>query len=371
MKNAALIISFCFLQTASLTGHKDLYVSVNGNDENPGTRTKPFLTLAKAQNSLRELIASGRDKKITVWLDEGIYRLEKTLVFGPEDSDNKAAVTYSALPGKNVEISGGKEIKDWEKRDGGIWVAHCEVPGNYDFREMFIDGKRAIRARHPNNGFLRIVQAGKDRRTNFFYNEDDFPVPEDPSGVELILLHDWSVTRIAVSGIDNSKHLLSAKDTIGARRIDFFKIDNWEKNPRYFLENSIAFLDSEKEYFYDRKEGLVYLKLKEGELPKEMRIVVPFVESGLIRMDGDENHRISNVHFENIDFKYCYWPIPREGYAGIQACSFDPRGEKIDGWSVVPAAVKVLIAKTVRLKNAGSQISGDPGSGLVQAAGIA
>ncbi|MGE5458633.1 MAG: right-handed parallel beta-helix repeat-containing protein, partial [Methanococcaceae archaeon] len=341
MKNLPLLCFAFLLLISCRPAHTYFYVSADGNDNNTGTHKNPFKTLQKAQNSIRMLPLAEREKQIIVRIDKGIYKLDDPLIFGPEDSaPEKGSVIFSGMPGKNVEISGGNEIKNWEKRSDGIWVAKCSLPENYDFRELFIDDNRAVRARHPDEGFLRIAKAGEDRRTNFYFNRNDFPLPENPSEVELVLLHDWSITRIGLSGIDSLQHIITAKDSIGAKTIDFFKIDNWEKNPRYFLENSMAFLDAENEYFYNRKEGLVYLKLKEGESPEGKKIVIPALSSGLLRLTGYENNKIRNIRFENITFSYCSWPLPADGYAGIQACYFDPRGKEKDKWDVVPAAVE-------------------------------
>jgi hypothetical protein len=72
----------------------------------------------------------------------------------------------------------------------------------YNFSELFIDGKRATRARFPNEGYLHVKKVGADRRTNFFFEKGDFPIPENVKDVELVLLHDWSISRIPVKEIN-------------------------------------------------------------------------------------------------------------------------------------------------------------------------
>ena len=343
-------IAFILLQISCSSLQPEIYVSVNGNDENPGTKKMPFLTLQKAQSAVREL--HDEQKNITVWIKEGTYTLENTLIFEPEDS-GIGSVSYRGMSGENVIISGGKEITGFKKSPDGIWVAPVDMSENefYDFRELFIDGKRAIRARHPDNGFLRVSEVGADRRTNFRYNANDFPLPADPTEVELVLLHDWSITRINLADIDRLKCIITAKDSIGVKELDFFNIDNWEKSPRYFLENSAAFLDSENEYYFNKKEGLVYLKLKPGESPDGKNIIIPSVTNSLIHLYGTDDNKIKNIHFENISFSYCSWPIPSEGYAGIQACHFDPRGRDKNKWNVVPAAIEAINCENLSFVN--------------------
>ncbi len=334
---------FYLLLLFSCSGsQKEFYVMGNGDDNNPGTKEKPFRTILKAIESVREITSSAYASGIVVWIGGGTYNLDETIVMGPSDSGpDKGLVVYCGIPGEKVEFSGGLEVSGWEKRDNGLWVAPIILKGNErnNFRELFIDGKRAIRARHPDNDYLRVVKAGSDRRTNFSYNEKDFPYPGNPSEVELVLLHDWSITRIGLSGIDKVKRVITAKDSIGAKGLDFFNIDNWEKNPRYFLENSITFLDSDDEWYYDNKEGVLYLRLREGETPVNKRVVIPVLANSLLQLIGSAEKKISNVRFENINFSFCSWQLPSAGYAGIQACFFDPRDNNKE-WNVVPAAIK-------------------------------
>ncbi len=130
---------------------------------------------------------------------------------------------------------------------------------------------------------------------------------------------------------------LTAVDSIGPKKPDFFNIDHWEPHPRYFLENAIEFLDADFEWFFDKKENELYLKLPENQNADEVKIVIP-VSTGLVKLVGTENQPLKNIHFQGISFENCAWGIPETGYCGIQACHFDPRPER-GGWTVVPAAV--------------------------------
>ena len=50
---------------------------------------------------------------------------------------------------------------------------------------------------------------------SLFFEKEDFPISENVSGVELVLLHDWSISRIGVKEIDSIKNQLTATDSIG------------------------------------------------------------------------------------------------------------------------------------------------------------
>ena len=319
---------------------KELYVSPSGNDANPGTKDRPFKTILQAKKVALEKLEKEGDSNVIVWLASGIYPQAEPLVFEPlKSTDKNANLIFKAEKNAKPVVSGGVHLTGWIKNSDGIWVAGLPVNVKMlnDARELFIDGKRAVRARFPNKDYLRVKKVGEDRRTNFFFEKGDFPVPENVKNTELIFLHDWSVSRIAVKEIDVENNKLTAVDTIGTTSLDFFRLDGWEPNPRYFLENAMEFLDSDNEWYYNSVEKKVYLKLPDNLNPNDLSISIP-MSSGLIQLKGTENTSIKNIHFDGITFSNSAWKIPETGYCGVQACHYDPRPLS-KGWAVVPSAL--------------------------------
>ncbi len=355
-KSIRNILIFSFINFSSFA--TDFYISPNGNDINPGTKEKPFATLERAKIAVQNSIKKNGDSDYTIYIADGFYEIENPVVFKSGYFGENSKVQVKALKGASPVISGGVVLKDWQKNDAGFWVAELPEKENWNPRELFINDKRATRARYPNTGYLRVKMVGDDRRTNFQFNKGDFPIPENVNGVELILLHDWSISRIAVLNIDPRENRLTAVDSIGAKSPAFFNLDHWEKNPRYFLENAIEFLDNDYEWFLDSKTRKVYLKLPENVNPELAQIVVPFSES-LIQLKGEENQPIKNIHFEGISFKHCGWEIPKAGYCGVQACYFDARPKS--GWTKVPAAIKVEWAENCTFNNCSFENLGTSG----------
>jgi hypothetical protein len=329
-----LLLAGCRNQSA-------FYVSPTGDDTHSGTRGRPFATLERASRAVRSAWVSGQQVDVTVYLAGGIYNLEEPVVFKPEDSGrNGGRVIYRAMAGEQPILSGGKQIGEWERGENGLWVAKVpQVNGKpWIFRELFVDGERATRARHPDQGYLRVARVGEDKRTNFSFNPGDFPIPGDAGEVELVLLHDWSITRIPLRRIDSVESQIFAIDSIGAKGIPFFTLDHWEPHPRYFLENSPAFLDRTFEWYLDRETSSLYLKLPEGMDPGELEIIAP-VTGNLILLDGTEEEQIKNICFEGLSFSHCAFDLPSGGYAGVQACHFDNR-EGGPGWRTIPCAIE-------------------------------
>jgi hypothetical protein len=334
------ILFFLILGVIFTACSRDIYVSPNGKDDSQGTKKNPLQSVQMAKKLAVEMLESGKQKEVTVWLGDGNYPVTEPLVFEPLKSVNKNVnLVFKAEKDSKPVISGGIKITGWNKNDDGLWEAQFpeSVKNLGNVRELFIDGKRAIRARWPNQGYLHVKKVGVDRRTNFFFEKDDFPIPENVKDVELVLMHDWSISRIAVKEIKADENQLFAVDSIGAKNPEFFNLDNWEPNPRYFLENAPEFLDADFEWIFLPSEKKFLLKLPENTTMDNLQIFIP-VSEGLISLKGKENQPVKNIHFEGITFQYSKWEIPELGYCGVQACHFDPRPSS-GGWAVVPAAV--------------------------------
>jgi hypothetical protein len=322
---------------------QDIYVSPSGDDTHDGSRGFPLKTLPAAQGKALEILTNGRDAEVTVWLGGGIYSIVEPLEFRPFAAGN---LYFKAQEGETPIISGGVQLLGWEKNEEGLWEAPIpKTLVGHSVRELFIEGQRAPRARFPNDGFLHIKKAGEDRRTNFYFEKGDFPVPHAPEDVELVFLHDWSISRVKVRDIDAAEGRLYTADTIGAKSPEFFTIDNWEPNPRYFLENAIEFIDTDLEWVFLKDQDKVVLQLPTNADPNQLEIVIP-ASSGLISIIGSERELVKNIHFEGISFQYSRWEIPVNGYCGVQACHFDPRTPD-EKWAVVPAAVSTVWAEDI------------------------
>ncbi len=89
----------------------EFYVSTSGDDTNPGTKEKPFATLTRAQDAVRQLKQTVQGA-MTVLVRAGTYYLDEALSFSPEDSGTSGGrVTYRAFPGEIVTLSGGVRIE--------------------------------------------------------------------------------------------------------------------------------------------------------------------------------------------------------------------------------------------------------------------
>src|SRR5690606_39777834 len=105
-----------------------------------------------------------------IWLMNGVHIWEKPLDFYPEDNRyGKSKLSIKAFPGARPIISGGRKLSGWAQNSKGHWVT--DVPNDLEPGELYVYDRRAIRARHPNSGYLSIKKAGEDRRTNLYFGK--------------------------------------------------------------------------------------------------------------------------------------------------------------------------------------------------------
>ena len=113
----------------------DFFLSPSGSDGNSGTRDKPFRTLARARDAVRELRAKGQNGDVTVIVRGGTYPFAETAVFGLADSAPKEAATrFVAFPGETPVFCGSVPASGWQRLESAperlpakarskVWVA--------------------------------------------------------------------------------------------------------------------------------------------------------------------------------------------------------------------------------------------------------
>ncbi len=108
MKTLAAILA---LALASAAFAREYHVSVNGNDANDGSQTKPLKTIVAAARSAQP------GDVITV--HEGIYRERISPPRG--GTSDTTRIVYQAAAGEKVVIKGSEAVKGWEKVQGDTW----------------------------------------------------------------------------------------------------------------------------------------------------------------------------------------------------------------------------------------------------------
>lgn len=121
-----------------------LFVSLNGDDNNPGTEALPLRSFHAAQKAVARWKQS-RHGAITVFFRAGTYYLPDTIIFSPEDSgEQQAPVIYASYPGEQAILSGGNRID-------AVWKPYCAHTG-VTFRSGSQDGGSRLIAQPGDRG---------------------------------------------------------------------------------------------------------------------------------------------------------------------------------------------------------------------------
>jgi concanavalin A-like lectin/glucanase superfamily protein/glycosyl hydrolase family 141/parallel beta helix pectate lyase-like protein len=344
----------------------DFYVAAGGDDAHPGTARKPFATLTRARDAVRSLKKGGLQEDVTVLVRGGTYRLGGPLVFGPEDSGGlKRSITYAAYPGERPVFSGGRRITGWRKGRGKRWTV--ELPevkaGEWRFRQLFVNGRRAVRARSPNTGFFHVVKAGPDRRSSFTFRPGDVKPWADLRDVEVVFLHDWCTSRVRIGAVDEKPNTVKLADPIGGLKSRWSFINSFEPHPRYYVENAAELLDAPGEWHLDRRRGVLSYYPRPGEDMTNAEVVAP-VLGRLLEVRGDAKRPVRNLRFRGLTFAHSEWALPKFGYAAAQAAFHEarPAHGKPGPRERVPTAVE--FERTVACRVEGCRFRHLGGSGL-------
>ena len=326
MKRLVTFWNLLLVGFSSFCSAVEIWVSPNGNDSAGGSEADPVKSLERAL----ELARGPRVQDIR--LTGGTHFLKDTIRLDSRDCP-------LAISGqKDTVLSGGSPVLNWEVLDNGLWRAM--VPVESSPRELFVNGKRATRARFPNKEWLRIEKSLPDRRSGFSFNQGDFPKEFQPSeGLELVFLHDWSISRIPVAEIDHEKRVLKVKFPIGCEAVHY-AIDHFEKHPRYALAGSLALLDQPGEWAI--QDGNIYYKPLTGETIDKVEAIVPKLTKLMEISPGKDGKQPMFIRVSHLKFAHCRWDIPPDGYASGQASVHEWRdGTGKSGRTFIPAAVEV------------------------------
>ena len=320
----------------SISGTKaDFYVSPSGNDNWTGklaepnlTKTDgPFATIDKAQKAVRELkyqlfkqkkpaidkrflgtphqFGTGRD--ILVLIREGVYNLDTTFVFKPEDGGERIEtdlptgaleyhelkdcfVTYAAYPGEKPVISGGTRIAGWQDKGNGKWQA--KVSGN-SINDLYANGKRLTLARTPNTGYY--LTDGQPSDSSWFkFKGKDIQAWDNLQQGRIRLVVRWGSQYNTVFKVDTKKRLAY----LGKPTPDILLVP-----PKYYIENIEALMDTIGEWYYNQSsQTLSFIAGKEIGNPNGAEMIIPKL-SNLVHVVGTREKPVRNLRFFNLTFK--------------------------------------------------------------------
>ena len=359
MKHCNWLHALCFvivLWAAGMRGEvmaavlqAQFYVATNGDDSDPGTMSKPFATLLRARDAVRDLRAKGPAKgSITVMVRGGKYFLDTTVALSAEDSGNRESPTiYTAYPGEQPIVSGGQKVVNWKPYHSKIMVGELsrqKVTAS-EARLLTFNGEIQRRARWPNfdaaknptqGGWLRMEgSATPNSHIAFRVKPGTFPRSwAKPQEGEINVnagLSDWAQCIVPMRSYDAESRVVTVTHEIWRGGLDnFTRYRSMPFRPEvgFVVENVLEELDEPGEWYLDSEAGTVYFWPPE-ELTEGSEVVLPRLDL-LIDLQGVSHVTISGFAFTETTSGDNYHRFGLDGYGAM----FPVQGWKYCGESV-------------------------------------
>lgn len=293
------------------------YVSPTGDDSNPGTETAPFRSIERAQAAVRPLTDT-MTSDITVVLRGGLYQLIDTVRFDHHDSGmNGFQVVYRSSPGEHAVISGGRVITGWTAARDGLFQANV---GPNRFRQLYVNGRRATRARTPNApDFFRLLRWDEDTQRIVIAPNSITSWSNLPS-VEMVILKQWTQNNLRVESFLEREDGLFVQPREPDRTKAFLGHLSLRLDAQsYFFENALEFLDSSGEWYLQTSTEEVFYRAREEEDLSQAMIITPHLEQ-LLEVRGTAGKPVHHLSFIGLTFEYAGWMEPtEEGFVVSQA----------------------------------------------------
>ncbi len=327
-----------------------LHVSTAGNDwwsgrlaqPNKERTDGPLASLAGARDTIRLLKSKGPlVSTVRVIVLDGTYTLTEPFILTAQDSGTEEyPVIYEAAAGARPVFTGGRAITGFKPGENGIWQTHIPevAAGKWYFEQLFVNGRRAVRARTPNRFYDYmgatsevLVEGSKDkyRRTTSVRGDTLAPLrnlgSEELRDVTLVAYHKWCISRRYLTEIDSSANTII---TVGGKLKSY---SGWPKNTRFHLENFKAALDAPGEWFLSRNGTLYYKPLPIEKMTKA-HIVAPVIEKFVIFEGKSEAEQfVEYIQLKGLVFQHNQSLLPASGYAPYQAAYITEAAIMADG----------------------------------------
>lgn len=344
MKKTFIYLSFIiFLGWFPSLFAGEIYVSLQGNDKNSGTKEVPFYTLNRAIKQAREWRRLNRPEVaggIYIRLEEGVYAQRNSLFLRPEDSGTPDSPTViCAVDGAHPVISGGVAVTGWkrgcnhpaipEKLRQKIWSAEAPLIGNrrVETRQMWVNGHKVQRAaQFPGGGLERMIDFNPEEQTiTIPVSQSVNPKRLQNAGqLEMIVHQRWAIAILRVKSIDAKDGQAVVRFHEPESHLEFAHpwpqpvIGGEKGNSSFCLTNALELLDQPGEWFQEYPSGTIYYYPQAGENMETAEVIIPALET-LVTIDGTLSRPVKHIQFNGITFAHTSWMRPSfQGHVTLQ-----------------------------------------------------
>ena len=321
----------------------EIYVSLQGNDKNPGTKEAPFNTLNRAIKQAREWRRLNRPEVaggIYIRLEEGVYAQRNSLFLRPEDSGTPDSPTViCAVDGAHPVISGGVAVTGRkrgcnhpaipEKLKQKIWSVEAPLIGNrrVETRQMWVNGHKVQRAaQFPDGGLERMIDFNPEEQTiTIPVSQSVNPKRLQNAGqLEMIVHQRWAIAILRVKSIDVKDGQAVVRFHEPESHLEFAHpwpqpvIGGEKGNSSFCLTNALELLDQPGEWFQEYPSGTIYYYPQASENMETAEVIIPTLET-LVTIDGTLSRPVKHIQFNGITFEHTSWMRPSyQGHVTLQ-----------------------------------------------------
>jgi hypothetical protein len=282
----------------------------------PGTNT-----LMAARDAVRAWRAAGHtDEAATIRLSRGEYLLTEPLSLSSQDGN----ATWETPDADNTLIIGGRRITHFTTDPTGLWHAQTGLR----FEQLYVNRLRAMRARWPVDGFLKMESVqqkdlpnGKALLTVKLPATDLVSLAANPNslrGAEIFVFHKWDTSRYRVSSVD------PVGGTVTVEGEHMQPWNPWATQSRFIFDNCSLKTPLEPGTWFLNPQGDLSYSPQPGEQLGQAEFIAPIIEKLI------EIHGATNLHFNGLRFHYAAYHLPPDGCPPGQAAAAIAAAVQVD-----------------------------------------
>jgi len=349
---------------------KHVYVSPRGNNTNSGlTPGEPLQSLEYAVNLITQSLGKGPlPEPVTIYLLDGIHYLQNPLKITAKTA---YPLHFKSYQNAKPIISAGRRIDNWHESVVPWTGRKCLIAdisavknGDWYFRQLFVNGKRASRPRLPKEGFYQVKElVRRDKgnilnasyRDRFVYKDGDIRNWHALTDINVMLLHYWQENYLILKELSPEENIVYFSNKSFMPLVhshpshgvaDWIKFDktrgcfvnnnympsvhsvgvhglpqwldfnqqldapnktehSWYFGAFYYVDNVAEALTLPGQWYLDRHEGRLYYIPLPGQNPDTIEVIAPVLtRQFIIESDWRNGHYIEDMKFEGISFMH-------------------------------------------------------------------
>ena len=242
---------------------------------------------------------------------------------------------YLAYQSEQPLITGGKPITGWTVSSAGNGI-YSASGVTTPFRQLYVNGVKAIRARSPNLGangafaFNRLTGADNTAQ-NIQVAAAEVATWNNLTKVEMHVITGWGDNTLRLASLTTSGGTAFLKIQSPESGIVFVRpyphlggqFGGFTKHVYYF-ENALEFLDQPGEWYLDETQNVLQYKPRAGEDMTKATVVAPVLETVVSIKGTSTSDQAGYLWFQGITFAHSTFMRPSQsGFCDAQAGQYN------------------------------------------------